>query len=257
MAVSCIGLVMYFAVIVPFFKVESNNRVIAINVVASLSCYALSIVPSFWVIRQYCKEMGQRTRSKSIENRKSLEQIICTEDGFDLFANHLVKEFSTENLFFLFEMMQLKHNCITNMLLEEGNVGVTIKFNKHQLEKCKRQGSDVYNLSDLRREIKHIIEQYIYEGSERTINISAFTRMTILKRAEELKKEIVMVGHKDTLGMKMTKGSEDIKSDGELFRKYVFTFDNAMEEVISLLKTDSLTRFQHSKEYDVMMADEV
>ena len=43
----------------------------------------------------------------------TLEQIMSCKDGFDLLADHLVREFCIENLLFLYEMAQIKHQLIT------------------------------------------------------------------------------------------------------------------------------------------------
>ena len=44
----------------------------------------------------------------------SLESILLSKDGFDLFATHLVNEFSIENLAFVFEVMQIKNEAINH-----------------------------------------------------------------------------------------------------------------------------------------------
>ena len=53
---------------------------------------------------------------RSRNRRLSLQDTFRLKNGFDYFANHLVREFSVENLFFLFEAMQIKNECIQNKL---------------------------------------------------------------------------------------------------------------------------------------------
>lgn len=217
------------------------------------------MIPTVWVIRQYNED--NRGRAKSLAD-KSLEDILLSKDGFDLFASHLVKEFSTENLFFVFEMMQMKAECVRNGLLQQDDIGISIQFNEHYLEKWKRTGSQIYNLQDLKREVLYIIEQYIYDDSVKTVNISSFTRMAILNGVYKLKRDSTAATNGSIQPVTDCESPSvdfqdefDSVGNEELFKKYVGLFDKAMKEVIKLLRLDSMTRFRNSKEYQILITE--
>ena len=131
--------VVYCAIIIPLFPVMSNVYNLAMNIWVSQASYMFSMLPTYWVIKQYHKQLiRSKSTTKSIfyhdnadsvvsrtanseeftpatpayEKRLPLEEILSTKDGFDLFANHLIREFSIENLFFVFEMMQTKRELL-------------------------------------------------------------------------------------------------------------------------------------------------
>ena len=98
-----------------------------INLITCMPVYLMCFVSTYWAIKQYEKQQKHQSllqRQKSlnstarehIENRLSLEDILATKDGFDVFANHLVKEFSIENLFFVYEMVQIKNELHIHQL---------------------------------------------------------------------------------------------------------------------------------------------
>lgn len=70
--------------------------------------------PNSMITRVHTNSHSERSRNSGKDSRLSLEEILGTKNGFDAFANHLVREFSVENLFFLFEMMQIKDQCVNN-----------------------------------------------------------------------------------------------------------------------------------------------
>merc|ERR1712154_226288 len=102
-------------------------------------------------------------------------------DGFDLFANHLVKEFSIENLFFIFEMVQIKHELIVNQLIEEQDVGVMVPINFHTVNTLRRKNNYIYTKDEMEKNISYIMNQYIDRTAEFCINISSYTRNTLQK----------------------------------------------------------------------------
>ena len=94
-----------------------NIRLIATNILASVICYLWSFISTKWVITKYENEIIKHNKHNQYnEKYLGLEQVLSTKDGFKLFANHLVQEFSIEHLFFLFEMMQIKNKLIATEL---------------------------------------------------------------------------------------------------------------------------------------------
>ena len=138
------NLILYLIVIIILNDVSSNIRVIATNITSGIMCQGFALISTYWSIKQYnklhepqnTKLKRYRSRTDSLETTSTdnhhhnlhqlnefpnmtyltLQDILSTELGFDLFANHLIKEFSIENLFFLFEIMQIKQQCINHKL---------------------------------------------------------------------------------------------------------------------------------------------
>ena len=96
-------------------KPGTNIRVVARNVQNCAICYAFGLFPTCWVILQYKKELKHKGNIGGTGAEfMSLEEMLATKDGFEIFANHLVNEFSTENLFFVLEVMQIKSQMLQN-----------------------------------------------------------------------------------------------------------------------------------------------
>ena len=120
-----IFLIIAYIVIQTLTDSETPLRKIIMNLFTCSCCYVLGYVSTYWVVKQYEREMVRRRSldeeresqtlsdiRSSMSKRWELEDILATKDGFDLFANHLVKEFSIENLYFIFEMVQIKSDLI-------------------------------------------------------------------------------------------------------------------------------------------------
>ncbi len=53
---------------------------------------------------------------------------------------------------------------------------VMIKIDFHMMNTCKRADAYIFSIKELKRNINHIMNQYIYDCNECCINISSFTR---------------------------------------------------------------------------------
>ena len=112
-------MMIYSVVVVPFLGYESITRLLVINFVMSLGCYAYCFISTAWVNHQYAKQTKyyKQLRVNTVEKpgyqNMTLEEVLSTRDGFDVLADHLVKEFSIENLLFLFDIMQIKNQLIS------------------------------------------------------------------------------------------------------------------------------------------------
>ena len=112
-AISVLATVLFWIFATLIFPHSSNVLVIVGNVASVGVCYTVCFIQTMWVIRQYVTKLKLHSSTEELTHFK-LEQVLSTKDGFDLFANHVVKEFSIENLFFVFEMMQMKHDLVEN-----------------------------------------------------------------------------------------------------------------------------------------------
>ena len=115
-AIGCLIAITFWIISVILFPPYSNMRIICGNIATNGVSYFTCLLQTYWVIGQYVKQLKLHANSEELTHFK-LEQVLCTKDGFDLFANHVVKEFSVENLFFVFEVMQMKHELISNKLV--------------------------------------------------------------------------------------------------------------------------------------------
>ena len=132
------------------------------------------------------------------------------------------------------------------------------------------------NIETLRDYVHYILEQYVYEHAEYRVNISSFTRLNLLQKENEFNNrynesmsqsiEIVLEQQQNNDSLQLEIGRERIRTDSgtrsellsvsmhfqELMKDYAIMFDKAMEEIMSLLKTDSLSRFYNTKGYKTM-----
>ena len=145
--------------------------------------------------------------------------------------------------------------------MTEEEAGFLVSIDLGRMDKIRRVNSNVNDVTDLRKTVQYIMEQYIYNGSEYSVNISSFTRLNILNSYNELEgggklvAEIEMVDFESEESVDANDPEIDFmdEHDRELMRRYVVIFDKAMEEIINLLKSDSLQRFYLTKEYKTMM----
>ena len=108
-------MIVFWVIVCILFPPLSNMRIICANITSNGVCYFSCLVQTYWVIGQYVKQLKLHANSEELSHHK-LEEVLSTRDGFDLFANHVVKEFSVENLFFVFEMMQMKTELLVSKL---------------------------------------------------------------------------------------------------------------------------------------------
>ena len=118
-----IAIIALFGCYIPLtllFEQGTNIRALLTNLCVSSVYYVFSFASTWWVIKQYQKKLKKQNNHDHNQDDPSsiqfmtLEQVLNTEDGFEVFANHLVNEFSTENLFFVLEMMQIKNQVAEN-----------------------------------------------------------------------------------------------------------------------------------------------
>lgn len=197
-------------------------------------------------------------------DRLTMAQILKGKEGFECFANHLVREFSVENLFFLFEAMQIKTECIHNNLFYRHDAGFYMEFDPGQLSKIRRPDLVIRHSDDLQRNIKYMIDHYLSDRAEFALNIGAATKNKILKQYRDwegldefkLIREVPIHINTPSVGVLPQEfPSTDLVLDGKrsgeykFVRDYALLFDDALREIERLIMVDSFQRFCRTEEY--------
>ena len=161
-------------------------------------------------------------------------------------------------------------------LIELQHAGVMCPIAEDRINKMRRRDSLIYGVEELKISIRSVMENYMYHGAEYSINVSAFTRMTALNSYDQLGLRMERVEtranrneneaengneteHETSTSEADSPGSSEclqpqlsVNSQREMILRYVTIFDRSLEEIIGLLKLDSLSRFYRSKEYKIM-----
>ena len=139
-------------------------------------------------------------------------------------------------------LVLLKNMILTYRLIEhvEHSVGMMIKIYPVKNNKCKISASYDYGINDFIDNIEYLVERYIRQNAEYCVNICSFTRMSILNKFndfQQLRQKTVSL----------------MESESDTILMLITIFDEALQEIISLLKADSLSRFYQTKEYKLMI----
>ena len=106
-----------------FLDITWNIRIVISNITFGILCYGFSFVMTYRIVmvhRKRQQKTEQKTpedRTESIPTRATLEQVLSTKRRFKLFADYLLKEFSIEHLFFLYQMMEIKRGLLASELI--------------------------------------------------------------------------------------------------------------------------------------------
>eukprot|EP01083_Nonionella_stella_P060401 157740_1 len=249
-----IAYVAYMCTAYPFLDYYWNIRTIFDNVFVCVWCYALAFISSKWVISKY-KIYSLITATN---NELSLEEVLCDDIGFKLFAEYLVQEYSIEHLCFLFEIMKLKHELIAAKIITRKEAGILICLNYTD----KSNKISVLDMQSIGDTMKYIVDKYINAESEQSINISARIRASIFKlplkegrhpldctpsdvsmEVRRISKEQVEIIH--TTSTTVSLNNTDTFDIAMCLKR----FDGAIEQIIKLLTHDSLCRFYESEAY--------
>eukprot|EP01083_Nonionella_stella_P014209 39945_1 len=226
---------------------DRNVQILLMNMYTCTCCYLMSFISTHWVIKQYnaqqlrlkvalTRQLSDKSVIDMVKSRWTLEQVLSTKDGFDSFANHLVREFSIENLFFVFEMVQIKNDLVTQGLVDLDDIGVVIAIDFHRVQNLRRNDSHIRNVKEMKRNTEYIVQQYVVYYGEYTVNVSAKTRDTLIAEYERLRQE----------------NADKEEMDKEIVKEYIGIFDESMDEIIALMRGDSLTRFYETAEYKML-----
>eukprot|EP01083_Nonionella_stella_P050740 134882_1 len=228
----------------------SALETILFNMFTSTCCYIMAFVSTHWVITQYhaqqtgfkrelAVQLSTRSVINKVKGRPSLEDVLSTKDGFDLFANHLVREFSIENLFFVFEMVQIKNELVNNRLIDVDDIGVVIAIDFERMKHVRRKDSHIHSVEEMIANIEYIVMQYVEMEGDYTVNVSARARNKLLHEYERLGRD---------------NGNNNTETNGKAkVKEFIRMFDECMEEIIALMAGDSLTRFYDTAEYKMLI----
>ena len=233
--------------------------------------FTASWISTIWIVWQYRRMRTLPQFDQSASTRQlQFEQVLKRKSAFDLFAVHLVAEFSIENLAFILEVMQIKQDLIDNKLCSQNEVGLMIPIAPERIKRTRgRKKSERYTVNDLRENVKYLMEQYVTRYARSGVNISWVTRDRIVEIFNGLEKKSVNQkevktangnaegadGTDNAIVMRNLElfvnhtPSEPSESERELSAQYALLLDKALVEIINLLRSDSLVRFKQSKAY--------
>ncbi|ETO22543.1 hypothetical protein RFI_14658 [Reticulomyxa filosa] len=163
----------------------------------------------------------------------SLEKILSDKYGFELFAAHLVKELSLENILFLTEYMQLKHFIVVHQLQKYvTDIGCLLPICPNLIQKNFHPRLLQTTLSAptiwfiCLNMFHYLYGHYVMSGSVALLNLSFETSSNITRQMTELRR------------------TSSVKS----LQPLITAFDIAASDIIRLLRGDSFYRFQLSRE---------
>eukprot|EP01083_Nonionella_stella_P020393 56537_1 len=255
--ISLIGVIVLYIILQMVSTAGTNLRYILFNMFTCFCCYIMAFVSTHWAITQFNAQRNKHQPlldetnlnksvdevQKDVESRLSLEDVLSSRDGFDVFANHLVREFSIENLFFVFEMVQLKKELMKHRLITEQDIGAMIAMDFHRVNRLKRKDSCIYSVDDMKTNIEYIVRNYIEMNGAYSINVSFEMREKFQNNYQQLQKH------------DSDKNTEMDDNDREVVKKYIAIFDECMDEIIDLMRGDSLVRFYQTEEYKRLVKD--
>ena len=161
---------------------------------------------------------------------------------------------------------------LQKQLINVEDIGVTINIEANLLKALRRADGEINNIEDFTRSLKYVMNQYIEYGSEFCINISAATRSKIHSDFDKFcvwspviatpNAEINFVSPyqkvenpKIFVNIPDKEGNDPPVEPQKISGEYIQIFDQAMDEVVSLLQTDSLTRFSQTADYKKLAND--
>ncbi|ETO17274.1 hypothetical protein RFI_20056, partial [Reticulomyxa filosa] len=173
----------------------------------------------------------------SFNQQLTLERVVMDKSGFELFAAHLVKELSLENILYLVEYMQLKHfiSIHQSHLLQYGDVqaigyrvdicpSILIANLDPRLLQMNIPASLLWQITlDM---FDYLYSRYILDSSMVRLNISFDSSVSIRQAMSQLRQY----------------------SSLDVLPSLITAFDAATTDVLRLLRGDSFLRFQKSPE---------
>ena len=119
---------LYYTIVISY-GIFSTERVLLMTGIHSTLCFSGGCIMAGWVCYKLEKQnkltskIGKRLSPKNNDTTSSIlpawiakplrfEEIVGTEDGFELFSNHLVSEYSIENMLYVLELEIIKDEMI-------------------------------------------------------------------------------------------------------------------------------------------------
>ena len=148
----------------------------------------------------------------------SLQSILADDRLLDLFANHLVRDYSIECLLSLIEMQQFKCHIKEQLNVNGGTEMLELAAKAPRSEVVHKEITLTPDLNTLKGIAHTLFEKYVKEGSEFEINIPSRLRQRLQ----------VQMGDRDAW-MANNMNGDELES----------IFDHAMEEILILLNQSS------------------
>jgi len=239
---------------------RSTARIAAFTVISA----PFYFVSTKWVLDQHSLRMAEnearlaRDEKEDAQLKVTLHEIFADKDYFDLFAQHLVLEFSVENLLFLLEATHFKQQCIENGLLPPSeapkeHVDGPFIFARG----INREESEVVDGISFLDNLRHIFENYIDEKGAYAINIPFGLRDDLQKGFAPYAKLFVDDANSKQRGRRS--GSDHSKlavysvftasKTPLVVSQFIELLSTAIEEISHLVCLDSLWRFLVSDEF--------
>ncbi|ETO29255.1 hypothetical protein RFI_07868 [Reticulomyxa filosa] len=179
------------------------------------------------------KEKNGTKLAIEVSHQVSLEDILSEKNGFELFASHLVKELSLENILFLVEYMQLKYFITVHQLHKQfKDIGYEVPIFPSLIQKSLHPRLLQTNLNAHTARLicldmfHYLHSHYIMPGSVALLNISFEATANISHQMLLLKQDTTI----------------------HTLQPLIAAFDAAARDIVRLLRGDSFYRFQISPE---------
>ena len=194
-----------FIVIIFFIAMIINICVIPLSAIRILISYSLVCIASCLVGIKivYIKELQisrvtNRDRSDSTfpdSNKTTFKDLWINKQLFELFANHCVREYSSETLLYLLELNQCKNlivdhyldiiqdDMVREELLNKINLNLAKEHFEYNisLDSVHLDYNEMLTVSECMKAFKYLYDRYIDDESINTINISYSIRKEITK----------------------------------------------------------------------------
>ncbi|ETO28276.1 hypothetical protein RFI_08858 [Reticulomyxa filosa] len=183
------------------------------------------------------REHSSSRRATELSCQITLENVLSEKDGFELFASHLVKELSLENVLFLVEYMQLKHFLSVHQLnLRIQDLGYQIPIYHSLIQKAYHPQLLRADMSaDMAWSIcldmfEYLSTHYVLPNAVALLNLSHESSSIITVQIHQITANRAHVNVENTLPALLS------------------VFDSAAMDIVRLLRGDSFYRFQLSGE---------
>jgi len=231
----------------------------ALKSTVRIVCFTLISAPFYyistkWVIDQYELRMAENVkRTKHAEHcqrKVSLHGIFADKDYFDLFAQHLVREFSIENLLFLLDVTHFKAQCVKAQFVESDADAISFTFART----VTRPNSEVTDAISFLENLCYIHQRYIAQSAEYPINIPYTLRAdfksvyTPYSRLFAERRRRVRPRSTDPTNLAIYLAFSENERPS-VVRQFVDLLNSAVTEITRLMQLDSLLRFRSSQEY--------
>eukprot|EP01084_Bolivina_argentea_P059727 109108_1 len=239
--------------------------VVARSIMITTDIILLTYTSTKWVMDRNDDRISKNENENRVGHHVKLQEVLQDDDMFDLFTLHLVKEFSIENLMFVFSAMQFKLECVNNGFVSIEGIGTVLDFGV-KTNALKREDAIIDDMKSFCDNLQYIFNRFIDVKAFYCVNISSKLRkrfIALIKQNENGSKaklkwvgqamQLTLIGSKSC--SEMSDGSDVIDSDLQLTEadKYVSKgielIDEAMKDIVRLLSLDSLPRFTCTDEF--------